>query len=506
MKQITVIITLALLFVSYSYGNSKDNTNKGSKLNLSDLKFIGEVDERYQSFNVEMCEVVGGEFWIPYNLVDSVRKHSNRKGFAALKWPISPINLYEKKIRMLASALGPTYVRVSGTWGNTIYFQDNDKPKMATPPEGYENILTREQWKGVVDFCKAVDGGLVTSFSISDGVHDKEGNWIPDQVESLLNYTKSVGGKIYAAAMFNEPSHPGHGGAPDGYNGASYAKDFAAFKSFVRKAAPEMRILGPGCTGEGGILPGLQLATEDILSAEPNPEFDIFTYHYYGSISKRCFGGQTPEKAMSQDWLSRTELGLQFYEGVRDKYFPGAPIWLTETAETACGGNPWAATYLDTFRYLEQLGRLAKKGVQVVMHNTLARSEYALLDHDTHDPRPSYWAALLWNRLMGTKVYDASALTDGVDVFVHDLKNTSKGMAVLIINTTDGESSVTIPSSAEQYVITADELQTKKIKLNGEELKLTKDGELPTIKGEKIKAGELCLPPHSITFLSFPKM
>jgi hypothetical protein len=209
---------------------------------------------------------------------------------------------------------------------------------------------------------------------------------------------------------------------------------------------------------------------------------------------------------LSNSWLSKTEIGLSYYQGLRDKYNPGIPIWLTETAETACGGNPWAATYLDTFRYLEQLGRLAKKGVQVVMHNTLARSEYALLDSQTHNPRPNYWVALLWNRLMGTKVFDAGVLTDGVDVFAHSLKNSSKGIAVLIVNPKDSEYSIEIPAKAEKYLLTSEEdLQTKTIKLNGVVLQLKPDETMPDIKGEKIKAGEVQLPPQSILFLSFKK-
>lgn len=478
-----------------------------TELDISKMKIIGEVDERYQSFNVEMCEVIGGEFWVPYHLMDSVRRNTDRTGFDALKWKIPPINLYGEKLRMLASALGPAYVRVSGTWANAVYFQDNDEPKMASPPEGYQNILTRQQWKGVLDFCEAVDGKLVTSFSICDGMRDENGNWTPVQVESMFNYTTSLGGEITAAALFNEPSHASHGDAPEGYSEANFAKDFAAFKSFISQAAPEMKIIGPGSTGEGGILPaGMSLSSEKMLSADPKPEFDVFTYHYYGNVSKRCMGSQTPENALSQSWLSKTETGFEYYEGLRDRYAPGLPIWLTETAETACGGNPWAATFMDSFRYLEQLGRLAKKGVQVVMHNTLARSEYAILDHDTFNPRPNYWAALLWSRLMGPKVYDAGTLTEGVDVFAHSLKNSSDGMAVLIINTQDYASSVKIPLPAEQYMITADKLQTKRIQLNGEELMLTAKEELPVIEGEKIKAGELQLPPHSITFLSFNKV
>lgn len=36
-------------------------------------KVVGEVDGRYQSVNVEMCEVVGGDFWIPYEQLDPLK-------------------------------------------------------------------------------------------------------------------------------------------------------------------------------------------------------------------------------------------------------------------------------------------------------------------------------------------------------------------------------------------------------------------------------------------------
>ncbi|WP_162794065.1 hypothetical protein [Runella rosea] len=473
-----------------------------NKLNLTQMGLIGKVDERYQSFNVEMCEVIGGDFWIPYELIDSVRKHSNKKGIDALKWKIEPINLSQQKLRNLAAALGPTYVRVSGTWANAVYFQDNVEAKLASPPAGFKNILTRKQWKGVIDFCKAVDGKLVTSFPISDGMFDKEGNWTPTQVKSILEYTRAVGGEIAAAELFNEPSHASHGDAPKGYNGARFAKDFAAFSAFAAEAAPKMKIIGPGSTGEGILPSGLDLSVDELLSATPKPTFEVFTYHYYGTVSRRCMGGQKPENALSAEWLSRTEKGLEFYQNARDKYVPNAPIWLTETAEAACGGNPWAATYLDSFRYLEQLGRLAKKGVQVVMHNTLARSEYALLDHDTHNPRPNYWAALLWGKLMGTDVYESANTEAGVDIFVHDLKGKKKGKAVLILNTNAKASSVEIPAGAKQYTLTADELMTKKVKLNGVELRLNGD-EIPAITGRNVKKGNVELPAHSIMFLTF---
>jgi heparanase 1 len=492
-------------FVSYAQNgtiNQKTGINHNA-INLKAMKPIGKVDQRYQSFNIEMCEVIGGDFWIPYELIDSVRKHTNKTGIAALKWKIDPINLYEKKLRNLASALGPTYVRVSGTWANAVYFQNNDEPRLTSPPNGFKNILTRQQWKGVIDFCKAVDGKLVSSFPISDGMRDENGKWQPTQVKAIMDYTKSIGGEISAAEFFNEPSHASHGDAPKGYNGNQFAQEFSLFKSFAVKAAPNMTILGPGSTGEGILPTGLDLSVDALLSPTPKPTFDVFTYHYYGSVSKRCAGNLKPEAALSSEWLSRTEKGFEFYQRARDKYVPGAPIWLTETAETGCGGNPWAATYIDTFRYLEQLGRLAKQGVQVVMHNTLARSEYGLLDQDTHNPRPNYWAALLWNKLMGNQVFDGGHLESGVDLFVHNSKKKSSGKSVLILNTNEKATVVTIPAEAVQYLLTASELITKKVELNGVELKMAADDNLPTIQGKKVKKGPIVLPAHSILFLEF---
>jgi hypothetical protein len=152
-------------------------------------------------------------------------------------------------------------------------------------------------------------------------------------------------------------------------------------------------------------------------------------------LSERCSGGSTPETALSEDWLSRTGKTLAFYRALRDGIAPGKPIWLTETAEAACGGNHWASSFLDTFRYLDQLGRLARAGVQIVMHNTLAASDYGLLDETTLAPRPNYWGALLWRQLMGTVVLEAAVpVPSGLHVYAHCQRGKPGGVALLVIN------------------------------------------------------------------------
>src|SRR5436305_13130551 len=104
------------------------------------------------------------------------------------------------------------------------------------------------------------------------------------------------------------------------------------------------------------------LSTEDLLRAT-GPVFQVFSYHFYGAVSKRMEAAgpaaQTTEAAaLSREWLSRTDRVYAFYAELRDRFMPGSPVWLTETAEAAAGGTPWAATFADSFRYLYQLGSL----------------------------------------------------------------------------------------------------------------------------------------------------
>jgi hypothetical protein len=180
-------------------------------------------------------------------------------------------------------------------------------------------------------------------------------------------------------------------------------------------------------------------------------------------------------------------------------------MWLTETAEAACGGNPWAATFRDSFRYLYQLGQLASRGVQSVMHNTLAASEYALIDQATQDPRPNYWAALLWRRLMGRTVLEAGPSSPGVHVFAHCMAGTPGGVALLAINAGRTEpASIDLAVPADRYSLTARSLDDGRVQLNGRELALGPGDRLPALQPSRVAGGRVEFAPASITFLAVP--
>jgi hypothetical protein len=509
-----VVVLAALAGVAGVAGVAQQKS--AIRLDAAKMKKMGAVDPRFLSYNVEMVEVTGGRFWKPYK--SAVAQSATGGGAAGqanqppgmsadLYQYRQPIDLGNPRLRKLAQALSPAYVRVSGTWQNSTYFQNDDNPPPAQAPKGFKGVLTRAQWKGVVDFAQAVDDKIVTSFAISAGTRDAYGVWNPAKAKTFLDYTKSVGGSIAAAEFMNEPTFPGPGGAPAGYDAAAFARDAKVFAEFLRGQSPQTVFLGPGSVGEGvSMMPGgikMKLLESDDLLKATGAIFDAFSYHFYGAVSKRCTGNMTVGQALSAEWLDRTVAAHGFYAGLRDKYTPGKPMWLTETAEAACGGDQFAGEFADTFRFLNQLGALAQKGVQVVMHNTLAASDYGLLDESTLEPRPNYWAAFLWKRLMGDVVLDPAVTgVTNLRVYAHCALHRSGGVALVLLNT-DGEheQTVTLGQAGERLTLTAPELTSTKTMVNGVEAAVQPDGSLPEIHGQRFAAGQVVLPPASVTFV-----
>lgn len=478
----------ALLVIATSLENGK----AAEIVAPAELKAIGTIDTRFQSYNVEMVEVTGGRFWKPYAQGDWRR---DRYAYRP------PIDLANKRLRKLAAALGPAYMRVSGTWANATFFADTDGTPTA-PPAGFNTVLSRTQWRGVVDFARVVDAEIVTSFAVSPGGRDADGAWTPDQAQRLIDFTRSLGGRVAAAEFMNEPTLAANNGAPVGYDANAYGRDFKIFRAWMKRASPETLIVGPGSIGDSASPAATGIHTRALLTAS-GPGLDRVSYHHYNTLSPRCGVHDDPAQALSEDWFSRTDVALAVYRGLRDEFESGKPIWLTETADAACGGNPWDATFLDTFRYLDQLGRLAKAGVQVVMHNTLAASDYGLLDERTFRPRPNYWAALLWHRLMGTTVLDARmASTRAIHAYAHCHPKTKGAASALLINTSQhGSRTVTLAARADRYTLRARRLQSASVQLNGTTLALTDSDDLPRLAPRAAPAGQIRLPPASITFL-----
>jgi hypothetical protein len=152
---------------------------------------------------------------------------------------------------------------------------------------------------------------------------------------------------------------------------------------------------------------------------------------------------------------------------------------------------------------MDQLGRLAQRGVQAIFHNTLASSEYGLLDQNTYTPRPNYWAALLWRRLMGTAVLAPGPSRPELHLYAQCLRNHPGGVTLLAINTSRTEpASINLPTASERFTLTAPKLEDTHVQLNGHELALGVGDALPDLHGSRAPAGRVEIAPVSITFLA----
>jgi len=493
------------------------------KLNPAAMEVLRTVDPRLVSYNVEMTEVTGGTFWKAYTeaQVDGTEEFPLIKDWLTamgkLQQWYDPIDTTNPRLIHLAKELGPAWVRVSGTWANKTYY-DFDGHTGGKVPEGFQNLLTKDQWLHLLDFVRAIGAKLLVSIANCPGIHSADEPIPFDQAELLFRTSKEYGVPISAAEFTNEPNMMEISGLPRGYTAADHARDHDRFGAWLRENYPECLFVGPCTVGDihinmggsdnvgGGIGSFTKMVTTPELLGDYNNKLDVFSYHYYNGISERGagMGGHWPySKVLTEEYLAVAGDCAKQYVPIRDKFVPGGQMWVTESGDAGCGGNTWASTYADVPRTLNELGQFVTVTDGIIFHNTLASSAYGYLQHGTFEPRPNYFAVLLWNRLMGHTVYaTGEALRPGAHVYAHSRKDGKPGVAYLIINNAAETTTVELPTAAVRYTLAGrDGLRSRVMTLNGRDLVLGEDDSLPCLCGEEIPAGTVELAPETCTFL-----
>lgn len=499
------------------------------RLTPNECAALGETNPMMMSYNVEFAEVTGGTFWKAYTPgqiagtepFDVDMSGGLTAAYKDLMQVYPPIDLYDEKLRTLAKEFGPLWVRVSGTWATKTYY-DLDDAMGGKVPEGYLNTLTRKQWIGVLDFVKAIGAKLMVSVSGCPGVYGVDSApvpaWTPVEAEKLFRFSQDYGVPINGSEFINEPNMLSETGFPKGYTAQDHARDQKIFVAWLKEHYPDCLYIGPcsvgpdGQMGKGGGVEMLAMAnvsTKDLMGDDPAP-LDVFSYHYYNGVSERL-GGVMPqmhwlaEEANSEDYLAVAINCAKSYAPLRDKYCPGGEMWVTESGDAGGGGDTWASTYLDVLRTLNEAGGFSKVTKGIIFHNTLAASDYAYLDRVTHDPRPNYFAVLLWIRLMGATVYESGEpVREGAHVYVHSRKDGKPGKACLVINNSETEATtVELPTAATVYALHGKDGNKRAavMTLNGRDLVLGEGNALPDLSGEEVSAGTVTVAPLGCTFI-----
>ena len=493
------------------------------KLNPDAAKELRKMNPALISYNVEFTEVTGGTFWKAYTPeqiagTEEVPPPDFSKGLGAMHQWYDPIDTTNPRLIKLAKALGPVWVRVSGTWATKTFYDFDDT---GVVPEGYQNRLTKQQWLNLLDFVKAVNGKLLVSVANCEGLHSTEEPWNPSQAELLFELSKEHGVPISAVEFTNEPNMMETTGFPKGYTPAHFRRDQDLFHKWVRENYPDIVVVGPstcdpealrnsqddaGGAGIADVVPSC--TTGELLDGCTEP-LDVFTYHYYNGVSERmramCPSAFTPaSEATSEAYLGMAGMCARAFAPYRDKYVPGGEMWVTESGDAGAGGHTWASTYLEVQRELNEFGDFCTATKGVIFHNTLASSDYGYLQHGTFEPRPSYFAALLWNQLMGETVYDSGeAIREGAHIYAHSRKDGKEGFAYLVINNSKTEvTTVELPKDAVRYTLNGNgNMRSPVMYLNGKALTLGENDEIPVMEGETQAAGTLEVAPGECVFL-----
>jgi heparanase len=491
-----------------SMPTDKEATGYSVKAEVDLSKPVHTLPPEYLSFAFDSSQLVGGKWWNP--MAAAVEA-----GSGAVHAPIFDFN--QPELDRLTRALSPAYVRIGGSEADKIYYDLHTRGETSSEvPNGYQSVMTAKEWDDVNAFAQR--NGLKLTFTLNAGpsARKSDGSWDGANATELMAYTAQHNFPIATWELGNELNlfwyiYGPKGVVPIG----QYARDLKTAGNLARQYTPQAHFAGQGSAfwpilGEPlqlfyGYMPG--------YLEQAGAQVDQVSWLYYPQQGRRgpiAVRRAYPARLLDPKNLDEVKYWAEKIRQWRDKYAPGKPIWLGETANAQFGGEPGLSdVYLGGLWWLDQLGALAQNGHDVVVRQTLIGSNYGMLNDDL-SPRPDYWNSILWKRLMGAQVY--SAVVSGENssrlrLYAQSAQGGQPGSVTILAINIDPQrtASLSFPGFPNRdydiYRLNAPDIFAPKVLLNGTELKLTADGSVPHTGGETHQGS--AAPTISIRSLSY---
>ena len=462
----SVIVTLLLPFLSF-----------GTSIKVDFKAKSHELHPQFLSFAVDMSQVLGKKWWSKEGNVE----------FMLGKAETKPFDFSSALLNKRAELLKPFYLRVGGSLSDEVYYDER------SPQLGPEHL------KKIFDFVEKQNSSLVLVLSANPKLWEKPKEALKHHAR-LLHTLKNNRNFILGFEYGNEVNvHSILYGIAGLKWGSDYGKEFLQLKQKFQKDFPKARWIMPGNSfwpiiGEWMSFPFRP--SEGFLETA-GKETDVVNWHFYPTQSRRCgfaLRSATKERLMSPEILDQALIPFEKMNNLKERYAPQAKMWLGETGHAQCGGEPGlSSSFISTLWWVDLMGLMSRAEVEVVIRQTLAGGDYGLMDEE-FNPRPDYWASVLWKKIIGDEVWIVEAKGLSPQVRVYGFKSRTKGHALVAINLADESTELQLPGKGKFWLLSEDNRGTFLI-----------NGRPPELMLEQTHQGKIVLPMKSIIFAVIDK-
>eukprot|EP01084_Bolivina_argentea_P028710 53327_1 len=428
-----------------------------------------------------------------------------------------PLNFTSPTLQYMAKQLNPAILRVGGSSADKIYYFTDPKTGLCTEklPKGYM-CFTLQNLKDLINFVQNVGCKLIFGLSIGYPSYPDSStkSWNSTNTKYFLNYivNNGYGPYFYGFTLGNELETHAH-------TPASFQIDaFKQLHPILTDTFAANNLNMPLMAGPDSDCNTLRASDSKFKYIQDFIQdgcelMDIFAYHSY--INKNA------TELVTLDGINEQYKESNRFQQAVEQFCPNGKqiVMSDEIAEHSHGGiSGFNNRYEDTLWYLNAFGVLASLNEQSLVRQKLCSTKnppdsYVLLtdiDGQNYMPLPDYWIAVLFNNLIGKNVLNTTTNYDylKINAFCYAGNNGSVILAYVnlkneIIDIVYNVASLGV--NHMDYILTAkdNELNSADIYLNGVNLQVNNDHELPELNGNLSNSSPIQIQPYSVGLIHF---
>lgn len=422
-------------------------------------------------------------------------------------------DFHSNRLKTLAKGLSPAFLRLSGTDGDRLIFNASTSRLTAFPNTTFS--MTVADWDSINQFCTEVGWSLM--FGFNNQIRHTNGNnssWNPNNAIELLKYSIKRGyNNNLHFQLGNEPNLYGRHAWAVKLTGVQLADDFTKLRHILDAmfagSFNQSKVVGPDVAKPTS---SSKMLKQFVNTLESGVVQAVDFHHYYG-------GGANAEDYIDPARLDSYMQQVKAITGVvAGSKHSHLPVWNSEAGVSPVNSETGLeSSFVATFQLVDHLGLSAKMGLDFLTRQTFYGLWLGLIDSKLN-PNPPYWFALLFKRLVATRVLDVTVtglspgqnllrlyahctpenphtdyMPGAVTVYGMNLYNES-----LILNFG--------PTNVELFLLTADDLAGNVTYLNGVELRMESDTTLPALTPVMVHGPGVIVPPRAVLLVVVPSM